>query len=1270
MTIPGSSVTPHRTSATTASRSISCTTSTSPPSRATHYDRVAGYFTSTSLAAASQGFSRFVERGGKARFVVGLQLVDEDAQAILHGDQQRAAKQMLAELDIKPQWPSQVRQGVELLAWMVATGCLEVRVGLRVHGQPGRDQGTPQPLDYAQDGYLHEKWAIFSDDQDALFISGSLNESQTALAVNAENITVQPSWIDWNRKLFANKRASFEALWQGKHAFIRTLSLPDAVRERLIQIANGAGTLHEIDGTPLQPTKKTRDRGAEDNPHEVVAPSFSERLRFAMIRLAPLLPGGERVALETTPIEPWPHQRFVARRLLETYPRNHLLCDEVGLGKTIEAGLAFRALWLSGRARSIRVFAPASLTQQWLNEMAEKFMLPFVRRTNRSGDWERIDLRLGEPISGKGKLFDAPLEIISTGLIINRKGGRLLAQFPATDLVLVDEAHKARRQSPDNNAQMPRFNKLYQELRDALYRQSRTLLLATATPMQLNRVEAFDLLKLMPSAGAVQFSEDLCELFYRVRERLLQGDLLADYEAQWLQRYLREARKSSPEQWRFVEAHVLNLIGQMGLQDFVEGGQSPLGGWQELQPSLSLLAPLGRSMLRHSRSLLRAYQQEGLLNANLAWREVHPCIIALKGIEREVYEQLQQYCAELADRMAANMEDGKQRAAIGFYLCFLRLRFASSFYALRCSLQRRLIKIEQTLAHKAQQLNLDEDDREALEELDESEVEGLVLKNRSETDLTWEQNAVEALLQRMQQLPNIPQKTHRLLEHIEQRRIHGGDRVRQLVVFTRYGDTLSALHRELCLRLPRCPIGTFSGLGGSLRRAGEHKPEGMDRTAIKQRFVAGHIDILLCTDAAAEGLNLQSADLLINFDLPWNPMMLEQRIGRIDRIGQHHPQIQVYNYLYQDSVEEVVYSRLVKRFREALSVSGELQFSLLPIQPEDFEDFAKSKDEPGHIDEQELLRRADVHAAQIRERQRLTEFSAQAQKTAYEQLDDEVRTQPLPASLETIWQVLSESAQPGGYLYALGARIDSFKQGEALVLEGVLGFVEPVLLTSSRALFEQGLGQDDRRRLHFATYGDPLFEQLLDHVVQPSKPPFDEVQRCWLERQPLAALQLDGKHLASVDDTLALGHRDEQSVTLQARPTPTPQPQSDQIGRQQRILLDAAAAHFANRKLKEDPDTVKQQIAEFERFQADVRQRPTPVVHFSCEVPDRNAMLAAKNKLLWPIANNKQAIMVDGDPLLLDAVRALLLRQLGEMKKHNRTGPDVAKALRERARSG
>lgn len=1218
--------------------------------RATRYDRVAGYFTSSSLAAASQGFSRFVDNGGVARFVVGMQLDPEDAAAILEGDASRAVSVMLEQLDITPSWPESKRHGVELLAWMVTHGYLSVRVGLRVHAQ----DGTPQPLDFAQDGYLHEKWFILGDGEDEIFVSGSLNESRTALAINAENITLQPSWIsDWNKNILQDKHLSFETLWLGKHPAIKTFSLPEAVREKLVRIAEKVTELYEIDGISW-PRQRQQVREIDE-----VKPSLAERIRFAMLRLAPLLPGGEQVAMETTPIEPWPHQRFVAQRLVDTYPRNYLLCDEVGLGKTIEAGLAFRALWLSGRAESIRVFAPASLTSQWLAEMAEKFFLPFVRRTSRKGRWERIDMLSGELIQGQGQMFDAPLEIVSTGLVINRHGGRLLANLPETDVVLVDEAHKARRQTPDNQSVTPRFNKLYQELQGQLYGKSRTLLLATATPMQLNRVEAFDLLKLMPSAGAVQFSEDLCEIFYRVRDKLLNSDPMAEYESEWLRRYLSNVRGSSPEQWQFVNEHVLSLFGKTGLEHFTDQWIDPMN-WDDVQPALSLLAPLGRSMLRHTRSLLRAYQREGLLNANLAWRDVHPAIVDLSSVEREVYDALQEYCADLASHIAANMEEGRQRAAIGFYLSFLRLRFASSFHALRCSLERRLDKIQQTLDHKAQQFATADVDREQLEELEDDEVEGLVLKHRTESDLTWEQGAVTRLLGVMDGLPETPSKMHRLLEHIGQRRINGSDRVRQLVLFTRYADTMNYLHGELRRLLPGCPIGTFSGAGGTLRRAGEYHPERLDRTTIKQRFVAGNIDILLCTDAAAEGLNLQSADLLINFDLPWNPMMLEQRIGRIDRIGQHHTQIHVFNYLYQGSVEEVVYSRLVKRFREALTVSGELQFSLLPIQPEDFEDYAKADGEAGKIDENELIRRAHEHAKRIKERQQLTEFKAEEQKAAYEHLESVRRSQPQPASLESIWRIISESP----YLKALGGGIESLQQGDAFRMVNVPGLPREVLLTTSRGLFEHGLGAEDRRRLHFATFGDPVFEKLLDYMLQP----LETVQLAWLERKPLMALQIGSRKIASVDEAMDLELSDGEDIELIERSRGPMQRQDDRIGRQQKVMLDAAAASLAEQKLKPTPDSPSNQIAEIDRFRADVNNRHGQRVHLRFDAPDRNGMLALKDKLLWPVTEKAGGLKVDADPLLLTAARDLVFRHLGDMKKGNRTNYDVSKRLSDSAR--
>jgi hypothetical protein len=160
-------------------------------SRATGYDRVAGYFRSSSLAMASQGFSAFVAQGGKARMVVGADLDADDVAAILSGDEARLSAGLNAALDQPAPWPEAEQRGVALLAWMIAQGCLEIRVALRVHTATGE----PLTGDSSLDGYVHEKWAIFRDAAgDRLYATGSFNESKTALILNAENIDVHRDW--------------------------------------------------------------------------------------------------------------------------------------------------------------------------------------------------------------------------------------------------------------------------------------------------------------------------------------------------------------------------------------------------------------------------------------------------------------------------------------------------------------------------------------------------------------------------------------------------------------------------------------------------------------------------------------------------------------------------------------------------------------------------------------------------------------------------------------------------------------------------------------------------------------------------------------------------------------------------------------------------------------------------------------------------------------------------------------------------------------------
>ncbi len=396
--------------------------------RAVRYDRVAGYFRSSSLAAASQGFSAFVRQGGKARFVVGADLEPDDVAAVLQGDQTRLDERLLDELE--GDWPESVRDGVTLLARMVARGHLDLRVALRVH----TGTGQPLPFDSLADGYVHPKWALFHDaDGRRLYVTGSLNESRTALVRNAENIDVHCDWkSDDSRQRADEAEHGFEALWADRYPGLRVLSLPDAVRARLIRFSEGLSELHEIDGT------------------------------------------------------------------VEQFPASQLLCDEVGLGKTIEAGLAIRALVLSGRAKRVLIAAPASLTRQWQRELADKFRLDFARALG--GQQPRHEYLLPRPtIRTAASLYEPELLIVSTGLLSRPERLRGLPEF---DLALVDEAHYARRKNPTAGRRgRAEFGRLYRSIRDHLRPRTRCLLLATATPMQIDPVEVSDLLALIPRVG-------------------------------------------------------------------------------------------------------------------------------------------------------------------------------------------------------------------------------------------------------------------------------------------------------------------------------------------------------------------------------------------------------------------------------------------------------------------------------------------------------------------------------------------------------------------------------------------------------------------------------------------------------------------------------------------------------------------------------------------------------------------------------------------------
>jgi hypothetical protein len=145
----------------------------------------------------------------------------------------------------------------------------------------------------------------------------------------------------------------------------------------------------------------------------------------------------------------------------------------------------------------------------------------------------------------------------------------------------------------------------------------------------------------------------------------------------------------------------------------------------------------------------------------------------------------------------------------------------------------------------------------------------------------------------------------------------------QVMVFTQFTDTMDFLRDQL-RSTPGLKMMCYSGRGGEIP-IGDSEWAVIPRDQAKRRFKNAEADVLLCTDAAAEGLNFQFCGALVNYDLPWNPMRVEQRIGRIDRVGQRYPKIRIVNLQYDDTIETAVYKVLQERIGFFTSVVGKLQ---------------------------------------------------------------------------------------------------------------------------------------------------------------------------------------------------------------------------------------------------------------------------------------------------------------------------------------------------------
>lgn len=762
---------------------------------------------------------------------------------------------------------------------------------LAKHGQAGRIA----PDDIC--GFVHGKAGVITlADGRRLGFIGSMNETRNGWQRHYEIL-----WEDESPEGVAWIEEEFDFLWNAAKP------LPQAV----IREVHRRGYRREI---------------------EFVEIDDDENLAPAALIESPLYREGQQ-------LQPW-QQGFLTeclrhQRLYGTV--RLLLADEVGLGKTLSLATAALTLCLlsdkdNGPRRPVVIFAPATLTEQWQTEMLDKLGIPTARWDTVGKVWLDADERVLSP-AGREQIAHCPLRIgiVSTGLMMRDSLEKQHLLGMRFGVVILDEAHKARtRQGFGKEAGTP--NELLAFMREIAARADHVLL-GTATPIQTNPADLWDLLGILHQGpGRFVMGHDLAP-WHRPDEVL---DILAGrVEVETLTHAWELLRSPLPRMESTTEPRARRLFSairqDLGLQngewqtnrslaELTEETREILEEELERRIAGATLFQRENPLVRHV--VLRKRQQ--LEDANLLARvgvDVHPereqateqraFDVLFEGKALRTSEDFRQAYGEARAFGKALAKRGK---GSGFMKNLMEQRICSSIHA-GLSTARRLLK------------------GDTVHEEDE-EQEGDVKVETGE-----EREVLQRLIARLERLeadPKMEAVVHFLDK--EQWRDLG------VIIFSQYYDTAKWLADALAARYPEEAVGLYAGAGRSrLYQRGDSVS--VERETLKRMVAEHQIRVMVATDAACEGLNLQTLGTLINIDLPWNPTRLEQRIGRIKRFGQRRETVDMLNLVFEQTVDEKIYERLSERMKNRYDLFGSLPDTIKDEWIEDIETLGERLDE-------------------------------------------------------------------------------------------------------------------------------------------------------------------------------------------------------------------------------------------------------------------------------------------------------------------------------------
>lgn len=888
---------------------------------AVSYDRKAGFFSSSALAIASKGVAQLIKNNGKMRLLVSHHLSEEDVQALERGYK---LKDLLKEsffMQLQVPDDSAFKDRLGILSWLVGHGNLEVRVVVKLNSNGSYDIGS----------LFHEKTGILTDSEgNSISFSGSINESAQAWKHNQESFWVFKSW-DHTSEYLEKDRNDFERIWNGETTKIKVIDFTDAIKDSLLsympkyaptnfdEIPEKSNIKKE---TNLTENIKKQDEekeveiisNQEDFSNKISRTLEEEKELFLKIKEAPKQGiEGKKLTFTTSTISPLPHQQSVFLKASTNFPESFMFSDEVGLGKTIEAGSLIRYLLMSEKVKRVLLLVPKSVLRQWHSELYEKFNLNFWLFTGKN--FESIKGEI-ENIATDNPWNEKNIILASSHLAKRKDRREELLSSNDWDLIVTDESHHARRKNSSSKSAAYVPNLLL-NLLEKMKSKTKCLYLLTATPMQVDMIEAWDLLRLLNISGIWGRDNSAFLSYYK---SLQEG--INTTNIKFLVKMCQESIEEGLEdelKTKLSEKYTPNIVKKIERYIKKESFADLINNFTDnnfkncLDEILHEVTPLKKKMFRNTREQLREYKKQGLLKEKIAIGEPEDIFIDFSQIESIIYDDIDDFIKNYFTQ-----PEGQSELSLGFVSSIYKRRASSSLTALKLSLENRKAKLKGQI----NSFISDEDIEDESLDSDENENNNSVILDTYKRER--EIKKIDQLLDLISKNKE-DTKFEKFIKHLKS---NIGEGHYQAIIFTQYTDTMDYIRDKILIDY-QSELACYSGRGGE--QFDGYKWAELSKDEIKKRFKEQKIQILLCTDAAAEGLNLQTAGLLYNYDMPWNPMRVEQRIGRIDRIGQEKDKISIVNFYYKESVEAKIYEVLRERIDCFSTVVGNLQPILATI---------------------------------------------------------------------------------------------------------------------------------------------------------------------------------------------------------------------------------------------------------------------------------------------------------------------------------------------------